>query len=415
MPAGSNDPPGSPSDDGPEGREPGARGFKDMAAGHDEEISIIFQEIRRALQLSQEQVAERLSTPVMTIEMLEAGAILALPDWDETSRVITDYAKMLGLDARPIMRRIQAQVALQAPQAAHSSVAATPSTPPAPPAEAAPAPAAPIPAAEQAVPQAPTPPPVAPAPATSQPPAPSAPPPAPLPQAAPAPQPARQPAPAPQPVPTPPSPPRPAAAPANPSNAPVPQGARPLQPAPQPAARPPLPTAAPVPAAAPLPAGVAPSAPPHQVPPPRPDAPPQVPPSALEFPPTGPAPTPKTGEGRDPAEAVASHVEELAAQLAGLNGEPGQPEPKRRQRRSGGLLKWGVIVVMLGALGFGAWYASQRPQAFWSMVDSLPQPVPKYVRSAWELLMASDPDAPPARAADPRARKSDKLGPGAAQ
>lgn len=75
---------------------------------HDQDIAAIFRDMRRACQLSREQLAVRLSTPVRTIEALEEGAVLSLPEWPETSRVILAYTAMLGLDGQPILRRIQA-------------------------------------------------------------------------------------------------------------------------------------------------------------------------------------------------------------------------------------------------------------------------------------------------------------------
>lgn len=79
-----------------------------MPSGQDEEIAVIFREMRRASEMAPEQLSERLKTPLATIEALEAGDIAALPDWHETSRIITAYAGFLGLDSRPILRRLKA-------------------------------------------------------------------------------------------------------------------------------------------------------------------------------------------------------------------------------------------------------------------------------------------------------------------
>lgn len=76
--------------------------------GHDAELAAIFAEMRRAVQLTQAQLAEHLLTNVDTVIALEDGAIDRLPDVAETSRVVATYAGLLGLDARPILRRIEA-------------------------------------------------------------------------------------------------------------------------------------------------------------------------------------------------------------------------------------------------------------------------------------------------------------------
>ena len=99
----------------PPENEDGARlhihDIKEMPSGQDEELAIIFREMRRASELSEEEVAARLGTPVETLQALESGAILALPEWNETTRIVTDYTAMLSLDSRPVLRRIKAQLA----------------------------------------------------------------------------------------------------------------------------------------------------------------------------------------------------------------------------------------------------------------------------------------------------------------
>jgi hypothetical protein len=65
--------------------------------------------MRRASEKSLDDLSARLKTPAQTIEALEAGAISALPDWTETSRVVTEYAGLLGLDSRPVLRRLKAR------------------------------------------------------------------------------------------------------------------------------------------------------------------------------------------------------------------------------------------------------------------------------------------------------------------
>ena len=77
-----------------------------MPAEHDEDLAVIFKEMRRALGLSMEQIAGRLATSAEIIAGLESGALPALPESSELHRIVTAYAALLGLDARPILRRI---------------------------------------------------------------------------------------------------------------------------------------------------------------------------------------------------------------------------------------------------------------------------------------------------------------------
>lgn len=106
-------------------------------AERDQEIAVIFSEMRRASEMSVEDLAARLKTSAQTINALEAGAIKALPDWTETSRIVTEYIGMLELDARPVLLRLQSKLAAATPPQA----AGTPA-PPVPAAAPAPAPAA---------------------------------------------------------------------------------------------------------------------------------------------------------------------------------------------------------------------------------------------------------------------------------
>ena len=114
--------PGSPTGPPPDGGDDESRlhisAITEMPAGHDAELATIFREMRRAAGISTEQVAGRLATPVETIEALENGNLLALPDWPELNRIITAYAALLGLDSRPILRRLEGQLGADKPAAA---------------------------------------------------------------------------------------------------------------------------------------------------------------------------------------------------------------------------------------------------------------------------------------------------------
>lgn len=85
-------------------------GIRELPSGHDPEIAAIFRDMRFATGLTVAETARRLETTERTIEALEEGTLLALPEWPETSRIVMAYAGLLGLDARPMLRRIHAQL-----------------------------------------------------------------------------------------------------------------------------------------------------------------------------------------------------------------------------------------------------------------------------------------------------------------
>ena len=78
----------------------------DAVPAHDQDVAEIFSSMRKALGLSPSALAEKLGTQPSVIIALERGALKQLPDWEETSRIVTTYSAMLHLDCRPILRRI---------------------------------------------------------------------------------------------------------------------------------------------------------------------------------------------------------------------------------------------------------------------------------------------------------------------
>lgn len=311
-----------------------------MPAGQDEEIAVIFREMRKATELSLEQLSVRLKTPVRTIEALEAGAILALPEWTETSRVVTAYTGLLGLDSRPVLRRLKAQL----PQEALAAAPGT-ATPPAPP-----RPRPPAPPAEAAAPAA------TPGPA-----------PAPKPSVAAAPEAAAR------------APAMPAAA---PSSA-APAAAAPPPVAPPQAGQP----AAPAPATGlPMPPGAQARVRPS-VPPPAPSA--SEPREAVASVPP-PRPTVRPEQAAPVREAPQPKVRPAKARAEREEGKP-----RRRGRISvTTVVSWGLLLVIFAAMGFGVRYVSQRPQLIWDTVDKLPEPAQRMTKMVWEFLRPQD-DAPP--------------------
>ena len=79
-----------------------------QASVHDRDADVadIFQTMRKALGLSPSALAQKLQTETSVIVALERGDLSRLPEWDETTRIVNDYAGLLQLDCRPILRRI---------------------------------------------------------------------------------------------------------------------------------------------------------------------------------------------------------------------------------------------------------------------------------------------------------------------
>ncbi len=77
---------------------------------YDNEIGELFREMRQATSLSQQQTARQFNTSIQTIGFLEQGHLSALPPWNETHRIITEYTMMLGLDPEPVLRRVMLQL-----------------------------------------------------------------------------------------------------------------------------------------------------------------------------------------------------------------------------------------------------------------------------------------------------------------
>ena len=270
----------APSSGGDDAYRPDVKPTDQMPADHDTELATIFREMRRAMGVSRERIAGRLATPVETIDFLESGDLLALPEWSEVSRVVTAYTAQLGLDSRPILRRMKVQIDALKPAVSEDAglineVAAAQAATPTPP-----------------------------------------------------------------------------------------------------------------------PASGAPSAALHE---------PEVPGVDTEFP-------------QQPPESASVDADFLPELTPTAPAATDAEQPSRTadlKARASGLARpagnWILLIVLVGALGYGLWFASQNPRSVWGAVDSLPDPLPGMMRGAWELVRPLDePEARP-QVFDPDNRKSDKL------
>lgn len=296
----------------------GVRSISEASDIRDRELAVIFAEMRRASGVSKEQIAGRLATSVAMVDALEEGALSRLPEWNEVKRIVTAYAAQLGLDSRPILRRIQGRLGV-ADQAVGADPAPASGQPPSTPRTAAAAPA--------------------PASGPPQPPA---------------------------------GPPMPPSAKASPSSAPP-------RPGPQQAQR-----------------TEAPSSEPRRGQP-QPGAKP-----AQQA--TAPAPEkqPRPEQPMGAPDAGTTVLQEESVTVS-------KPARSRMAGAIRGAVNWVLLIGFVAALGLGVWYAAQNPRVVWGAMDSLPEPIPRIMRSAWELVRPLDDGAGGPQVSDPDGRRSDKL------
>lgn len=290
----------------------GVRSIKEVSSPRDEELAVIFREMRRASGVTQEQIAGRLATSVETVVALESGALGELPEWTEIKRIVTAYAAQLGLDSRPILRRMQGQLGVADGETAS----------PKPQQQAA--------ASKTAPPQ--------PAGTDSQ----------------------------------------PSKQPAAPTGPPMPPSAR---------------------AAAFAKPGAAPATPPSS-------------PSPSTVPPNGSGAAQPAAPKQDARSGPApKHRKDVPPQQeAAPIQQPAEPaRPKRARRIAAAVLNWSLLIVFVTALGTGVWYAAQNPRKVWGAVDNLPDPLPRLMRAAWQMVRPLDKGSSGAPVTDPDKRRSDRL------
>lgn len=73
------------------------------------------------------------------------------------------------------------------------------------------------------------------------------------------------------------------------------------------------------------------------------------------------------------------------------------------------VLNWMILLGLVAALAAGVRYAVMNPRMAWSAFDSLPEPIPRLMRSAWELVRPLENIEPRPQISDPDNRKSDRL------
>ncbi len=73
---------------------------------YDQQIAVLFQDMRRSSGRTIDSLAEHLETSPDILEALEKGDLDSLPAWEQSSKVIGNYATLLGISPEPILRRL---------------------------------------------------------------------------------------------------------------------------------------------------------------------------------------------------------------------------------------------------------------------------------------------------------------------
>ncbi len=92
----------------------------ERTSGHDEHLGFLLRDMRLALPMTPGELALRVGSSVEIIMILEQGRLRALPQWEETQRVVCGLCALHHVDPRPILNRIveqTSQTSLGAPPA----------------------------------------------------------------------------------------------------------------------------------------------------------------------------------------------------------------------------------------------------------------------------------------------------------
>lgn len=73
------------------------------------------------------------------------------------------------------------------------------------------------------------------------------------------------------------------------------------------------------------------------------------------------------------------------------------------------VLNWIILLGFVVALGAGVRYAALHPRMVWAAFDTLPEPIPRLMRNAWELVRPLEDTGPRQQITDPDNLKSDRL------
>jgi hypothetical protein len=88
----------------------------DAFAWRDEQLGLIFRNMRLTVKVSRETIARRLATSTSCVDAFEAGAVGALPHGKETERIVRGYCELVRIDPEPILWRIRGHMQALASQ-----------------------------------------------------------------------------------------------------------------------------------------------------------------------------------------------------------------------------------------------------------------------------------------------------------
>lgn len=80
------------------------------ASARDDQLGLIFRNMRVSLKVTRDGLARRLATSPQTIDDFETGSIAAFPHIKETSRIVRGYCELVRLDPAPILWRIESHL-----------------------------------------------------------------------------------------------------------------------------------------------------------------------------------------------------------------------------------------------------------------------------------------------------------------
>jgi hypothetical protein len=70
------------------------------------QVARFFYDLRRGLRMARVAIANRIGTDPGVIEALETGNLAALPPWPQTLNIVTNYARLVHLDPRPVLNAL---------------------------------------------------------------------------------------------------------------------------------------------------------------------------------------------------------------------------------------------------------------------------------------------------------------------
>lgn len=81
-----------------------------LGAAARDDAARFFRDLRLGLRLARVAVAAQVGTQPSVIAALETGDLARLPPWPKTVRIVSDYARLAGMDPRPVLHALHAAI-----------------------------------------------------------------------------------------------------------------------------------------------------------------------------------------------------------------------------------------------------------------------------------------------------------------